>query len=232
MGKDVEQVLAIMDQFLPQLFQQAEIERSAYLSYINNTIPDYQHKKISVVDVGYAGSIQYFLNRLLNVPIDGYYLMLQRNRKPEKIGRKCKALFDLDTQEKMDNSKLFHCQLFLEAVLAAPFGQLKYFCKKEDVVEPIYDEDNKNYLIAEQVQKGILDYCKKFTEAMKVMASAIPFDKDLAEDITFVLTHNECLSDKMIEKIRVHDSYCSDGTLQFNKDTKKWEKIVSKEEAE
>lgn len=51
------------------------------MKYLKETLEN--DKKITVVDVGYSGTIQYYLMKLVNENIDGLYLctLYNKNRK-------------------------------------------------------------------------------------------------------------------------------------------------------
>ena len=50
---------------MPQILKVAESWKDAYLKYIEQTVPNYQTSRLVIVDLGYSGTIQYQLTKLL-----------------------------------------------------------------------------------------------------------------------------------------------------------------------
>ena len=84
-----------------------------YLKYIEQIIPRREKwDKAVVVDVGYAGTIQYYLAKIMNQKLAGAYLASFGNTKPDKIGCHMDVMYK-DTTD--FNRVIFLTQLFSEA---------------------------------------------------------------------------------------------------------------------
>lgn len=216
-------IRSVMNKLLPYqeiILENAERERKAYLKYINS-VCDSENQMV-IVDVGYAGTIQYYLMKLLDGFEQGYYLCNQCNRKPEKIGGKCDALYFIYTDEEQQCSKIFQCQLFLEAVLKAPYGQMLCFEEKDEKLIPVYKEKDEYTPMVEKVQNGALQFVEKYSMLAGQLDLGGEIDKNLAEDVLFYASKGEWMSEDMEAILAVEDDYCSNGALKFNKKEKLW----------
>ena len=124
MADDLDSVMESLKPHLNDIYARAEKERFAYKKYIEELgIED----EGVVVDVGYSGTIQFYLAKLRENKQAGAYLCTSTNRKPEQLGCSCLSLYPIFDISEEKTNKIFRNQLFLEAVLKAPFGQLICF---------------------------------------------------------------------------------------------------------
>lgn len=215
----IDEVMEVVKLQSVQLFDRVEKERDAYLKYVRSLVPEQDWDKITVVDVGYSGTIQYYLAKLLEKNVGGRYLAIFGERKPARLGCECEGLYDPET----DFNKVLHpTQLFLEAVLQAPMGQLIHFVETKNGVEPLHkpDENVDNNII--ELQRGILEYCEMFATALKDTNQDILNTGNLVEDIYTVLVDGKIMSQELADIFSVEDDYCSNGVLRFNKDLNCW----------
>ena len=198
MPRNMEKVAKQLD--IKDILNRAKLERENYKKYINKF-----NSNCAVVDVGYSGTIQYYLSKMLNKKIDGYYICTHFNNKPSKLGAKCKSIYGVVNLIDEIENIVFKNQLYIEAVLKAPFGQLISF---NDEGLPIYNDDLTYDETIKNIHSGICDYIKDMknvaekTEAFALMM----FEWGIKN------TDNSILS-----KLSVEDSYCSDGTFVVQK---------------
>ena len=129
------------------------------------------------------------------------------------------------TEEQQQNSKIYQSQLFLEAVLKAPYGQLLYFKENDDKAIPVFKEGNEYNAAIENVQKGILRFAETYWNLMKTFENKWKTDENLAEDLLYYSLKGEWMPKRMEEIFIVEDDYCSNGKLSFDKKGKKWRLI-------
>lgn len=216
----------VMEKIFPykdSILKIAQEEKNTYMKYLKEICS--HDEKLTVVDVGYSGTIQYYLMKLMNENIDGLYLCTLYNKKPEKIGGISNALYENNTEEQQQNSKIYQSQLFLEAVLKAPYGQLLYFKENDDKAIPVFKEGNEYNAAIENVQKGILRFAETYWNLMKTFKNKWKTDENLAEDLLYYSLKGEWMPKRMEEIFIVEDDYCSNGKLSFDKKGKKWRLI-------
>lgn len=220
--RDIKRVMEKIDPYKEMILEQAYREKETYLEYIQKACD--REKELTVVDVGYAGTIQYYLMRLLDKPVDGEYLCTLCRKKPEKIGGICEALYESEDEEQQFNSKVYNSQLFLEAVLKAPYGQLLYFKKETNEISPVYKEENEFSPTIENVQNGILQFAKQYWYLKDQLIPSEKMDEKLAEDILFYSMRADWMSKEVEQIFMVEDDYCSNGKLTYNKEKNNWDK--------
>ena len=120
--EDIEAVMNCIKPSIDKIIRIGKEEKKRYLKYIN-----YSNQRVAVIDVGYMGTIQYYLSKLMDEKIDGRYLCLHYKAKPFKIGCDCKGLTEVSNPLEERKNRVFKNQLYLESVLKAPYGQLLYF---------------------------------------------------------------------------------------------------------
>lgn len=219
--EDLDKVMELLRPHYQQILKKCEAERKNYLSYVREIKEKYPKKQPIVIDVGYSGTIQYYLSKLMEERIDGYYLCTLLT-KPDKIGCLCNALYKLDNDEKFYASKVNKDQLFLEALLKAPYGQLCYMVENEGRIEPILKQDDFVSEEVVQMQQGVLKFISQYSVAMKEFQGEVIIDEDLAEEIFDDLLTGDILSIQQLAKFNVQDDYCSNGKLVYDISRKGW----------
>lgn len=203
MPRDIEQVMSYVN--INEVIDKAERERINYIKYCSS----FSDNNIAVVDIGYSGTIQYYLSKLLNIKIDGLYLSSHFNNKPEKIGCKCKSLFPVyNTLDEREN-KIFKNQLYFEAILKAPYGQLISFDCNGFPLYNEYDELSNDIL---DIQEGICCFVKD----MGVMCENFKRNTFAIELFDFCI-NSGVINKELFKLLSVEDKYCSDGDIKVYK---------------
>lgn len=159
--KEEELVLEKIKPYQKEILKNAEKEREAYLEYINETIPNRKKKQLAIVDLGYSGTIQYHLTKLIDQEMIGIYLTNSDKVKKYKKDSKLNFCFDIT---KNDNYRfIYYYSLILEFFLSAPYGQLQKFMKEENKIKPIYNQET----LDEQKKRNIQIIFESVTEYLK-----------------------------------------------------------------
>lgn len=153
---DYEKTCSAIAPLLPALLQNAAEERKAYLSYLDRALPEEKRKRCVLVDVGYAGTIQYYLSRLLGTPLSAAYLAVFTPH-PGLQALSCPVFAMYEKGRDAFADVIEKTQLFLEAVLSAPYGQLLHF---DGSGQPVYREEDGPSAGIRSLQEGILSYCR------------------------------------------------------------------------
>ncbi|MGN1317738.1 MAG: hypothetical protein ACI4VF_01895 [Lachnospirales bacterium] len=202
MPKDVEKVMKYVN--IKDVISKAQKEKNNYISYCKG----FDYNNAAVVDVGYSGTIQFYLSKLLNKKIDGFYLSTHFNNKPQKIGCKCESLFPVYNTLHERVNFIFKNQLYFEAVLKAPFGQLISF---DNSIKPIYTDDFLIEKEIEEIQNGIChfidDMGANFKKSRKNTFAVELFD--------FAFNYG-VIKKELLNKLTVEDKYCSDGNHKIS----------------
>ncbi len=220
MPEDIEAVMGSLSPYMEQIFERAEEERSNYIEYIKSMGAE---SNGIIVDVGYSGTIQYYMAKLLENKQKGLYLCTWVDKKPEKIGCICESMYPVLKKEDEKKHKIFKNQLFLEAVLKAPFGQLICFNKGNNGVDAVYKSDNVISDELKELQGGILKFADDFGNAIADLAEETDVDYGMAADMFDICLEGGWMSEKIGNIMTVQDDYCKNGSHKFNVRNKTWE---------
>lgn len=213
-----------MSKVIPELIKNAKTllltaacEKDTYLKYIHQTLGDKPNwSKMTVVDVGYAGTIQYYLMKILNTQLDGCYLVTAYHMKPDALDGTYRSVYSFWKSRMFENT-----QLFLEAVTAAPHGQVVNFYEKDGKLEPhLKEEDSiygENAKIMQQFIYRYFENIGQWTEQIRPH-----FSKDLAELIFSEILRTGILDPKVRGMFRVNDEYCMDGDWIYDEKQGDW----------
>lgn len=220
MPEDADRVIAMLDKHSNAILEKAAAERESYKKYLDSVAFD---ENAVLVDVGYSGTIQYWLSKMTDIKLKGAYLCTWVDKKPERLGCECLAMYPVEKVEDEKIHRIFKNQLFLEAVLKAPFGQL--ICFEGDNAQPVYKNDSEISGELNAVQEGIIDYARSLGAFMDTMAYAGSVNRELCADIFDTFLEGDRLGEKIAKIMNVQDDYCSNGSQQFDAASKSW-KVV------
>ena len=209
---------------IPELGSQAEKilenalrEKSTYQKYMDQLLgPNFDWSCVTLVDVGYSGTIQYYLMKILNQRLDGCYLATAYFMKPDRLDGTYRSLYNFW------KSKMFEkTQLFLEAVTAAPHGQVVNFYEENNTVKANLKTESTVYgKNAEKMQAYVYSYFKNMSGWFKELDFHI--SKELAETIFFEILRPGILGKECRGMFRVNDGYCMDGDWVYDEKVSDW----------
>lgn len=209
---------SLVDYYWDKIKGIAEIERRLYLKYINELNIDLGNPVV-IADIGYAGSAQYYLSKLLEKSLHGVYMGINDQRLPEHIkGNSMVGLYCKGENLAETSSIMYKYHIGLEAVLTAPQGQFLHFkCDEKDKIMPVYDtlfrnEEQLQHL--QEIHNGIIDY-------MKALLTYCNYN--LLETSTSCVVENiysrmfECreyISQSLKDTLVIDDKYSSGGFIK------------------
>jgi hypothetical protein len=216
-NEDEEELERLSEKIRPMeklIFEHSAREHESYIRYIYSLVPPEEIKNAVVVDVGYAGTIQYFLSKVLGEKVSGLYLASFNALKPLKLGCEAESMYKPGqsfTQE------IHRTQIFLEIALTAPYGQLLKF---DDNAEPIYKKEDVIGEDLKKLQAGIVDYCR-----MRARLSCLEGESSdrSYESVYGRLLHGRYMNERINNMFELEDDYCSDRVLKFNVESEEWE---------
>ena len=162
--------------------------------------------------MGYAGTTQYYLSKLLKVKIDGYYFAITNKKLPKKLGCNLQGCFNVGDNGKVNEENNFYKKsLYLEFFLSAPEGQLICFeNNKPQFRDAQFNKSRKKYL--DLIYTGIIDGLE-FYEIEKIKPFSI---ETMNNHYNFIC---EILSDSQGELAKIlyiDDYYCRGGNEIVN----------------
>lgn len=216
---NINEVMDILKNHGEKYISQFAEEKNAYIKYIQELIPQEKWEKLSVVDVGYSGTIQYYLAKLLDKKVRGYYLATFNNTKPDKIGCICEGLYN---PKKDFLAEISRSQLFLESVLQAPYGQLIKFVDENGNIIPKQRQAESVKKEIVELQNGIMEYCNILGTSLRDVKRSISDSEELVEVMYSELLNGKVMKESLADIFTVEDDYCSNGVLRFSKEQNKW----------
>lgn len=216
--KDKDKILEKLLNQVDELLDIADKEKDVYLKYINQILDiNVDWSKIVLVDVGYAGTIQYYLMKMLEETLDGCYLISGYEIKPERLGGTYRSLYNFWTARMFDKTSLF-----LEAITAAPHGQVVNFYEKNGMIEANLKRETETCSkYVEVMQQAICSYIGDIANIVKEVD--MRFDKELVKCIFSEIQRDGILDKEIQAFFTVNDEYCNDGEWTYNEKERKWE---------
>ncbi len=137
-----QDVIKVIEKYENEILTIAKREKKNYLKYIKKNVKNLDN--MIVVDLGYSGTTQMFLSKLLDKKIAGKYLVVKNQPKPLSLGCKVESCYN----ELINDSAhpIYKNSLLLEFFLTAPYGQLQYF---DDQINPQYVKEK---LVKEKIK--------------------------------------------------------------------------------
>ncbi|MDD5867399.1 MAG: rhamnan synthesis F family protein [Lachnospiraceae bacterium] len=238
-SKTIEKIRAIF----PEVISYAKEERTSYLGYLDQMFPsNVDRDKVLLVDIGYSGTIQYWMSRLLESPVAAAYLaVFQKNEKLAENHCPIASMYgpespltlrsevDQETEQKENSGDFIkdieETQLFLESVLQAPYGQLIRFRGRD----PEYRKEAKPSEGIQDLQNGILDYARargrleslRYGSVDQVPKEILQQARKGMEEIYRKYIHQP-LTEQLASIFSVDDNYSQDTCLHLDPKTGKW----------
>ena len=179
-----------------------------YMSYISSLF-DYKKDHYIIVDLGYSGTIQYHLSKMLNKDLKGLYLTNSDSVK--KFTKDNILMFDFDINKNDLYKKIYHYSLILEYFLSAPYGQLQYFDNVKNKIQPVYNDELMDDLKKQNIHK-IYDYVLESFKELRQLDDIIPLNvtKDLLCNNYISMVESNLISRDVKDLFIFMDSFCSD----------------------
>lgn len=219
--EEVENVWKRIAPYTVGILKEAARERHNYMNYYNR-LKGQADGRIYVSDIGYGGSIQYYLSKLTKDSFDGFYFATDGAKKPLAIeGNTLEGYYiDGDDKQEWSESYVHRYHLLLESILIAPVGQ---FVCVEDDGSFVYTE-NVNPYFTEQIQAchaGVKEYFVDFYKMCGDIALDYEIDKKMGEGLVHAAVENDIISEELEKSFVVEDFYCSNeeiSVLEYLKD--------------
>ncbi len=207
LDQDKTEVYKILEENFDKYLKQFKEESETYKKYCSKIFDN--KSKIAVVDLGYSGTIQYYLMKLNKMKMDGYYFTLTDNIKPKKLGGDCYCCFDSKKEPTEKNVFLF--SMILEAFLTAPYNQLVRFDSKDN---PVYKNeilDNKLLESLDEIYEGVKDY---IIDMIDLLGDNIDLSNDfLCTNFSSLVYVRNILSNEIKSIFKLENSYSLDATI-------------------
>ena len=125
-----------------------------------------QFDEINIVDIGWSGSIQSSISKILNRKVCGYYFGTVDSKKNNAFTSMYGYYFDLD-HPILKKSDILDNVMMYELIFCAPHGTTIRYEKKDDNISPILSSNTNNNKCIESFQNSALTIIKKYLKYYK-----------------------------------------------------------------
>ena len=187
-------------------------DENVYIDYLSS-IGFLEEEKPTVVDLGYAGTIQKSLSLLLDKSIDGYYFINSNKRSSVAINKKKCNFYGCFGNGLDFNSgePLLNKSLILEGLLTAPYGQLRNIIKVDGEYIFIRGPNTvaqRNFYYLESVMKGVYSFIEDIGGGRK--------GHDFKNDIKELFANEVSQKSLFYELLELDDFFSGLGTINPN----------------
>ena len=175
--RQIKHLVPLFQMLQPEIVAQVRRERAGLLQYLNDMGLTF-NEKCAVVDVGYGGSVQGYLNALLKRKIDGYYMMTDERAqlRSETYGVFIRGCF-LENIRQSSNAPLMYRHSFeLEKLLSSNEPQVEFYQTDESghvrgCYADIHPDEMACRAVRQSLQEGVIDYT---ADARQVRRKLLP----------------------------------------------------------
>lgn len=207
---DSEKIAAqIIDEHSEEILCHAADERTNFQKYIASIGGELDG--VGVVDMGYSGTIQFYLQELTGKTFTGYYFATSAtNRFGATAGERMRGCFTENDDYGKTKSSVYRYQLLFETILTAPDAQLKHF---DTTGNPIFGEPEpgqKYFKELSEIHEGIKDFCYDVAEIFGDILLRVPIDIDFIDAwVRAFVKDKKIVAPELKEIYALDDEYCN-----------------------
>lgn len=136
--------------------------RSNYLQYVNGME---LHPSCAVVDLGYYGNNQRYLNKLSGLNMRGYYFNANCSDENVNAGKQnMTACFQSVDDPAGENSQVLKRMIYLESFLTAPYGMVKAVDKSGKFICAGSRKNQHYFPERETINRGVKQFIRDYVE--------------------------------------------------------------------
>lgn len=163
---DNENIGKYLEAYISQVKEECRRVRINYVKYLKSFGLD---NTCAVIDIGYYGNNQKYLNKLLQLRMPGYYFNANlSDQNPNTKEQRMTVCFQKDSDQIGEKSQVLKKQIYLESFLTAPYGMVKAVDEKGKLQCAPEGENQKHFQEKVEINEGvkafISDYIERFGE--------------------------------------------------------------------
>jgi predicted HAD superfamily hydrolase len=218
--KNIDDLIPILHEVEEDIYSRGQYERLGLLEYLKH-LGLQEDENQAVVDVGYGGSVQGYLNSLLGNKVHGFYLLTDDRalRISTKFDVKLSGCFYENVDRKNNLPTMYKLNFDLEKLLSSKEPQIEYYERNNnsEIVGRYHNleelEINAN-VIRDEIRKGALDYT---VDAIRIREKILPtFNPSIWSSKLLIesLLENPSMNEvEFLSKIVLDDYYCGRGLV-------------------
>lgn len=216
---DRKKIMNIIKPYLLNIIENGKKQKEAYLKYIDEVRKD-KNTPMTVVDIGYNGTIQYGLSKITGEILNGRYMFLNNKGIRNEIKDRVSSL-RITTDG--NGHPIVENLLFLEAALQVPFGQLQKMDIKKGKAIPIFNSDKNLSQYNQKAQQSYIEFIEWIAQWKAELAGFLSFNFELAESIWILLLKYNYLPKKLLESFWLSDDFSGHPMWKYNYENQIWE---------
>ncbi len=215
---DIRSIVPVLQALQAELLEQGARERPAMMAYLQST-PLALAQNTAVVDVGYSGTIQAQLTRLLARPIHGYYFITDKDigQVVEPLGVWAQGCFLDQATRLQPGAELYRQSFQLEKLLSADDTQLLRY-ELDDAGHPLgrflpqTEQERLACVTRRAVQKGALAYVAHARELRENLLPGLRPPREFALRLwSLFIERPSAEEEHMLQRLTLDDHYCGRG---------------------
>ncbi len=221
-NKNIVNVEKVLDHLHEKIINQSKSDLEGLIEYLKS-INLLGREKIILVDVGYSGTIQKNLTKILtDQQLFGLYMLTTDSAPKNKNGLKCisSGCFEDNIEVKnIHKSKIFMNSFFLEKILASNDDQvIRYKLNKDGkhtaALRYRSEKEKMSTQIRNELQAGILDHTRDARKLKSESHENYQPSTKLAKDIFEQFFNNISESEyEFLKQLPLDDHYCGRGIV-------------------
>ena len=156
---DADRLMEWIEPYRQDIEKEISLEKRNYIKYLEKHGLFDRERTFGTVDLGYYGTNQFYLQKLLKRKMEGYCVyacLSQNNVFINEISMK--GCFQQDDDPAAERSLIKKKNMYVETFLTAPYGMIRYIDENMNMVCEPDKKSQKNFQIKEKVNEGVLRY--------------------------------------------------------------------------
>ena len=221
-NEQVDHLLPLLNALAAEIIANASLEYDALKHYLDDMGLEKLGRQ-AVVDIGYGGTIQNYLNRLVSTPVHGYYLMTDQRavKVAEMHDVIIRGCFLEDIEPLLNPTPLMYGNSFLlEKFLSSSAAQvIHYELDQNNHLMTHYRElssdEIEGFNFRAELQKGVIRYTHDAINCREQILSSYKPSIKVAKQLydAFIVQQSKLESD-LLQNIVLDDYYCGRGIVR------------------
>lgn len=219
-NENIDHLKPVLKALEARILANAQNERPGLLAYLDKVGLNVD-AKFAIVDIGYSATIQGYLNRIINHPVHGYYMMTikQAQKISSQYGAITQGYFCHHINPDVDKSAIFVKSFTLEKLLSSDDAQIVCYRRTEsgDIVpqfRQLDDKERQSTLTRAEIRRGIMDFVSESIMIRDKIIDTFEVPPDIATTLFDEFVRHPSRSEKeILSSLVLDDYYCGRGLV-------------------
>ena len=156
--------------YITRIWEEQSRQEQQYRKYLIKNVLPHVTAHAATVDFSFYGTTQYYFQQFTDRKFPGFYMLANLTKE----NRFCQfsemlACFQSDDDPGAQHNKLYKRETFMESLLTAPYGMIRYIDATGHIVYEPDKQNQRHFAVKERVHDGALEFMRDY-------AALIPFD--------------------------------------------------------